>query len=231
MRFYFNVFSPEFVYEVLNIQSAMEWLSTIAIFIGSIYAIYHTSYRKIITFIVVAEIGYIVGGIWIGRPESLMAAIYHILADSLMTMSLFMIAGMLLFYLKSDNVAVFSKAFKQLPVTSVALIIVFASIVGAPPRSGFFSKLYLIKGAFQMGHYQFIVALLVSSLTALFLFFRFFESYFFQSETELITNGRIKESKRLAIPLLSISAGIIVLGVTCNYWFQYIMNIIPKGLR
>ena len=41
-------------------------------------------------------------------PEPLMAAIYHILADSLMTMSLFMIAGDTIL-LKSDNVAVSQK--------------------------------------------------------------------------------------------------------------------------
>ncbi len=230
IRFYFHVFSPEFVFDVLNIQSAMVWLATIAILLGSIYSIYHKSYLKIITFIVVAEIGYIVGGVWMGHPESLMAAIYHILADSLMTLSLFMIAGSILFYIKSDKVEDFSKVFKQLPITSIALIIVFASIVGIPPTSGFFSKFYLIKSAFQLGHYQFIVALLASSLTAVFLFFRFFESYFYQNN-EQAPLIRIKESKRFTIPLVSVSAGIIILGLTCSYWFQYIMIIIPKGLR
>ena len=230
MRFYFNVFSPEFVYDVLNIQSAMVWLATIAIIIGSVYSIYHTNYLKIITFIVVAEIGYIFGGIWIGHQDSIMGAIYHILADSLMTMSLFMVAGTILFYLKSDSVSTFSKTFRQLPVTSIALIVVFASIVGIPPTSGFFSKFYLIKGAFQMGYYHYIVALLVSSLTAVFLFFRFFEAYFFPTQ-DLEPVSTIKESKRFTIPLLSISASIILLGLTANYWFQYIMNIIPKGLR
>ena len=85
VRFYFDVFNPEYVYQVLGIQTAMVWLATIAIIVGSFYAIFHTNYRKIIAFIVVAEIGYIIGGIWTGHPDSILAAIYHILADSLMT--------------------------------------------------------------------------------------------------------------------------------------------------
>ncbi len=230
LRFYFNVFSPEFIYEVLNIQSMMVWLATIAIIVGSLYAIYHTNYRKIISFIIIAEIGYIVGGIWIGHPESLMAAIYHILADSIMTMALFMIAGLILYYMKSDDVSIFPKVFKQLPITTFGLFIIFASVVGVPPTAGFFSKLYLIKGAFQMGQYQFIVALLIASLTAVFLFFRFFESYFFKDDNDL-SLATIKESKRLSIPVLSASIGIVLLGLTCNFWFQYILQIIPKGLR
>ena len=162
LRFYFDVFTPEYVFEVLNIQNFMVWLSTIAIIVGSLYAIFHTNYRKIIAFIVVAEIGYIVGGVWTGHPDSLMAAIYHIVVDSLMTLSLFMIGGMVLFYIKSEKVSDCGNIFKRLPFTAIALIVVF-SIVGIPPISGFFSKMYLIKGAFQMGYFQFIVALLFRS--------------------------------------------------------------------
>ena len=95
---------------------------------------------KIIAFIVVAEIGYIVGGVWTGHPDSLMAAIYHIVADSLMTLSLFMIGGMVLFYIKSEKVSDCGNIFKRLPFTAIALIVVFASIVGIPPTSGFFPK-------------------------------------------------------------------------------------------
>ena len=96
--------------------------------------------------------------------------------------------------------------FRRLPVTSIALIIVFASIVGIPPTSGFFTKLYLIKGAFQMGQFQFILALLFSSLTALFIFFRLFESYFYGKKNDnLDASTRIKESRLLAIPLIGVS--------------------------
>ena len=136
----------------------MVWLATIAIIAGSIYAVFHTSFLKTITFIVVAEIGYIVGGLWIGHPDSIIGSIYHIVADALMTLSLFMIAGLVLFILKSDKLSKFNYVFRKLPFTTIGLITVFLSIIGVPPTSGFFSKFYLIKGAYQMGHYAFIFA-------------------------------------------------------------------------
>ncbi len=231
IRFYFDVFSHEYVYQVLNFQNVMVWLATIAIIVGSMYAIFHTTFRKVITFIVVAEIGYIIGGVWSGHPDSLTGAIYHILADSLMTLSLFMISGMILFYLKSEKLSDTANIFRQLPYTGLAIIIVFASVVGIPPTSGFFSKLYLIKGAFQMGYFQFIVALLFSSLVSLFIFFRIFEEYFFNKSDNLSSIVSIKESRLFIIPLVSVSIAIIGLGITFNYWFQFIANIIPEGLR
>ena len=229
IRFYFDVFSPEYVYHVLNIQPFMIWLATIAIIAGSLYAIYHQSFLKIATFIIVSEIGYIVGGLWVGHPDSIAGAIYHIVADSLMTLGLFLIGGTVLLLLKSDKVSDFSRVFGKLPYTTIALILVFASIVGVPPTSGFFSKFYLIKGAFQMGQYQFIVALLLSSLTSLFIFFRYFESYFYnKSESDSLI---VKEPLFFKVPLAITSAFVLILGLSYNFWFLYIINIIPVGLR
>ena len=231
LRFYFDVFNPEYVFHVLNIQSLMVWLATIAIIVGSIYAIFHTRFRHVLAFIVVAEIGYIIGGIWTGHPDSILGSIYHICADSLMTLSLFMIAGTILFYLKSETLSDCAHMFRKLPVTSVALVIVFASIVGIPPTSGFFSKLYLIKGAFQMGQYQFIVALLFSSLVGVFIFFRLFETYFYNSSPSDTSPPTIKEDRLFTLPLIGVSASILLLGLTFSFWHQFILNIIPVGLR
>ena len=82
-----------------------------------------------------------------------------------------------------------------------------------------------------MGYFQFIVALLFSSLASLFIFFRIFESYFYSKDDAMGISTRIKESRLFVIPLVSVSAGIILLGITFNYWFQFIQNIIPMGLR
>ena len=109
------------------------------------FIVCHFSYqfRKVVTYIIVAEIGYMVGGIWLGTKSGIVAAVYHVLADSLMTL-LLMIVGAVIFYLKSDSLQSASRMFKQLPFTTVGLIVVFASIIGIPPTSGFFSKFYWI---------------------------------------------------------------------------------------
>ena len=228
IRMYFNVFSLEFIYNVLDIQNLMVIMSSVAIIMGSLYSIFHTNFRKIVTYIVVAEIGYMVGGIWIGTESSITAAIYHILADSLMTLLLFMIVGMIIFYLKSDSLEKAGVVFKQLPYTAISLVIVFASIIGIPPTSGFFSKFYLIKGAIEVGQWHFVGALIFSSLVGLFILFRLIEGVFFNEEkTELPI---ITEDMILVLPMLVTAALVIILGVTFNYWFNYISIMLPGGV-
>jgi NADH:ubiquinone oxidoreductase subunit 5 (subunit L)/multisubunit Na+/H+ antiporter MnhA subunit len=81
-----------------------------------------------------------------------------------------------------------------------------------------------------MGHYQFIVALLFSSLASLFIFFRLFEAYFYSKPPEP-TPSVIKEDRLFTLPMIGVSTGIVLLGVTFNYWFSVISTIIPVGLR
>jgi multicomponent Na+:H+ antiporter subunit D len=53
-------------------------------------------------------------------------------------------------------------------------------MIGVPPTAGFFSKWYLILGGIDSGHWEFVAALLFSSLVNAVLFFRIFEIAFFE---------------------------------------------------
>lgn len=63
------------------------------------------------------------------------------------------------------------------------LVIAGLSIIGVPPTCGFFSKWYLITGAIQAGKYEFMIALLISSLINAILFFRLFEIGYFEPQS------------------------------------------------
>ena len=54
-----------------------------------------------------------------------------------------------------------------------------------PPTCGFFSKWYLVSGAFEAGRWEFAVALLVSSLINAVLFFRVIEYAYFGKFPEI----------------------------------------------
>jgi multicomponent Na+:H+ antiporter subunit D len=54
-------------------------------------------------------------------------------------------------------------------------------MIGVPPTCGFFSKWYLILGGIDGGHWEFVIALVFSSLVNALLFFRVIELAFFGS--------------------------------------------------
>ena len=53
-----------------------------------------------------------------------------------------------------------------------------------PPTCGFFSKFYLIRGGIEAGRWEFVIALLFSSLVNVILFFRIIENAFFHIKPE-----------------------------------------------
>ena len=49
-----------------------------------------------LTYLIVAEVGYMVGGLWLNNYYGLLGAIFHVISDACMTLCLFLGAGIIL---------------------------------------------------------------------------------------------------------------------------------------
>ena len=184
VRMMITVFGPYYVFEILNWDQVLTWFAVLAIVAGSILALAQTDLRKMLAYIIVAEVGYMVGGIWLANENGLTGAIYHILGDAFMTLCVFLAVGNLIARTGKYHIYDMDGVFRKMPWTMAAFTVGALSLIGIPPTCGFFSKWYLIAGGFEAGHWGFIVALLFSSLINTVLFFRLFEVGYFRSIPE-----------------------------------------------
>ena len=181
IRLMITVFGLDYIFEELNLSEWVVWLGTIAILFGGIMALAQKNLKKMLTYIIVCEIGYMVGGAWLGNELGMTGAILHILNDALMTFALFLAVGNIVYKIKDVDLPNLQGLFGKMPWTMAGFVLAGFSIIGVPPTCGFFSKWYLILGAFEAGAYHFAAALLVSSLICAVLFFKVFEICFFPS--------------------------------------------------
>ena len=87
------LFGYEFVYSGQHVWGELViWMSVIAIVAGSLLALARTDIKKMLTYLIVAEVGYMVGGAWLGNVTGQAGAFYHILSDAAMTFCLFISA-------------------------------------------------------------------------------------------------------------------------------------------
>ncbi len=179
LRIMFTVFSVDFIFDSIAWSQVVIYLASAAAVIGMITALAQRDLRMMLTYIVVAEIGYMTGGAWVANAAGYTGAVYHILADGLMTLCLFMAVGAVIYRTGQTSLAAMQGIFKRMPITAVVLVIGAASIIGIPPTCGFFSKFYLIQGAAQAGAWVFVAALLIASLVAAVMFFKMLEIAFF----------------------------------------------------
>lgn len=217
IRLMLTVFGVHYVYSVLKLQSVVVWLATLAIIIGSLLALSQKDLRKMLCFLIVSEIGYMVGGAWLGNRLGLTGAILHIVNDGLMTFCLFLAMGNIVFRLKKTRIDQLGGIFGKMPWTMAGFVLGGLSIIGIPPSCGFFSKWYLITGGFEAGAYEFVFALLFSSLVSVILFFRIFEIGFFEEpKGEIFTpaQGGVGEAPySMVIPLLVVAGSLLVIGL------------------
>jgi multicomponent Na+:H+ antiporter subunit D len=219
IRILFSVFKPYLSMEVLPITQIMVWAGFVAICAGAIMALAQKDFKRMLCYIVVAEVGYIVGGVGLANTTAMKGAILHILNDAVMTAGLFTVAGIVMYKVRSHNLSDFKGLFRRMPITMAAFVVGALSIIGVPPTCGFFSKWYLIQGAVIAGQWAFVVALLGSSLINVILFFRIIEiGYGFHESQGDHTHSRggamgIEEAPfSMLIPTIAVALAIILIG-------------------
>lgn len=229
IRIALTVFTPRFVFANPKVNASFVWLAVIAIVVASILALSQKSLKKMLVYIIIAEVGYMVGGFWLGNRNGITGAILHIINDAAMTLCVFLAAGNIIFKLKKDSFDHLQGLFRKMPFSMAALVIGALSIIGVPPTCGFFSKWYLILGGIDANHYGFVAALIFSSLINVILFFRIFEIGFFESAPEHPAgNGnRLEEAPLEMLAPLMVAAALVVLGF---YTQDIITNIIQLAL-
>lgn len=189
VRMLITVFPQNFLSAMLGFSSMAVWLACIAIIAGALLAIAQQDLRRMLCFILVAEVGYMLGGAFLGNDTAMTGTILHILADAAMTLTLFMAVGIIVARTGSSRIRDMDGMFTIMPVTMLAFTAGALSMIGVPPFCGFFSKWYLISGALEAGHWVFAGSLILSSLVNVLLFFRVFERAFFRQPSTAAVQG------------------------------------------
>ncbi|MBF0229529.1 MAG: monovalent cation/H+ antiporter subunit D family protein [Desulfamplus sp.] len=242
IRICLTLFSPEYTFNYLKISEFMVWLAIITIFFGSLSALAQKDYKRMLCYIIIAEVGYMVGGFFLGNRIGISGAILHIVNDAAMTLALFMAAGIFLWKTGEDSRDSLKGMFGKMPFTMAGFTLAALSVVGVPPTCGFFSKWYLISGGIAAGQYMFVAALIFSSLVNAVLFFRILEIAHFEpfkehnhdhvyhhSHNTLLHhhqdhhdehyettkhNGVVKEAPlEMLIPFIAVSIMLVILGL------------------
>ena len=143
VRLLYEVFIIYPSYLSLFLDFVLYPLSLLAIFIGTVIAIYQDDIKKLLAFSSIAQIGYITLAFSLKDHSGVASGFVHIFNHALIKGGLFMAVGYFAILYK-DRVTLNSlKGFGyKYPITSFALLICGLSLIGLPLTNGFISKLY-----------------------------------------------------------------------------------------
>jgi multicomponent Na+:H+ antiporter subunit D len=147
-RILFSVFSPTENIVSFTLSYIILPLSIIAMFAGTVMAIYEKDIKRLLAHSSIAQIGYITLAFSIGTKSSVAAGFIHMSNHALIKGGLFMAITSISYYIqKRVTIENLSGLGKAMPITFCCFIICSLSLAGLPLTAGFISKLYLIKSA------------------------------------------------------------------------------------
>jgi multicomponent Na+:H+ antiporter subunit D len=139
-------------------------VSTMAI--GVLGAISQHDMKRILSFHIISQIGYMVFGLGIGGAVAIAATIFYLIHHIPVKTSLFLVEGIIERNTGSSSLDDVSGLARKSPLLAVLFLIPAMSLAGFPPLSGFLAKFALVRGGLSAEQYIGVgVAIVVSLLT------------------------------------------------------------------
>jgi len=213
IRVIYSVFGEQLLNNFSLIGVPLSWMATMAILVGSLYAIFQTDIKRMLAFSSIAHIGYIVLGISLASTLSMTGGIFHMLNHAIGKACLFLCAGAVIYKTGIRNISDFAGLATKMPITMASFAIAASSLMGVPPASGFMSKFYLGLGAYQE-HWVFLAVILLGSLLSGIYFFKVLALAYFSQETKpLIVKSGPELPLTMLVPILFLAFLALAFGV------------------
>ena len=213
LRFFFTIFGMDFSFEVMPLGIVLLVLALLAIFAGSLVAIYQDNVKRLLAYSSVAQIGYMILGISFATQTGLTATILHLFNHAMMKGGLFLALGALFYRTGGVSIAHFRGLGKTMPWTSLAIVFGGLSIIGVPLTVGFVSKWYLVLAALEKGMWPVAVLVLMGSLLAVIYIWKLVEAAYFQSPSAEAATTVREAPLSLLIPTFILIAANIYFGI------------------
>ncbi|QJD58883.1 Na+/H+ antiporter subunit D [Pseudomonas sp. gcc21] len=144
------------------------WVACATMLVGVLGAAAQTEIRRILSFHIVSQVGYMVLGLALATPLALAGAVFYLIHHIVVKANLFLIGGLASRFTGSERLARMGGLYAAKPLLAVLFAIPALSLAGIPPLSGFWAKLILIRASLEAGQgWAASFALLTGAITVL----------------------------------------------------------------
>lgn len=163
-----RVFTLIFVQDVPFTHGLILLLSGLTMFTGVLGAAAQNDFRRILSFHIISQIGYMTMGIGLFTSLAVAGTVFYIIHHIIVKTNLFLISGIAAAYCGSYELKKLGGLYSSSPLLSFLFLIPAFSLAGIPPLSGFVAKLILIRAGLDVGQYVIVAVALGVGLLTLF---------------------------------------------------------------
>jgi multicomponent Na+:H+ antiporter subunit D len=187
--------------------------------LGGLGAIAQFNFKRILSYHIVSQIGYMIMGLAINSTVTLMAAIYFVIHNMIVKSSLFLFAGVTEKITGTNDLRLMGGLLHRYPLLGWGFLLGGISLAGVPPFSGFFAKLLMLSGASEVENYWAMFFTLSVGFLTLFSMIKIF-IYCFWGEEKPVLQEVLEPSfnyQRYVLPCLFLVLISIIMGLGSEY--------------
>jgi NADH-quinone oxidoreductase subunit L len=195
--------------------TAVGWVGIISALLAASIATVTMDIKRVLAYSTISQLGLMFAALGTGTAGGWFAAEFHLMSQGFFKALGFLAAGSIIHVLGTRNMDDMGGLRKRMPITFIAFLFSTLALTGIPPFVGFWSKdLIITQLSLANLNLQVLLVLVVSMLSSFYMFRALFK-VFFGPESKMAQEKDIHESpKIMTVPLLILSACVLVLGFT-----------------
>ena len=164
-------------------------LAIISILIGSVVAIVQSNIKRLLAYSTIANVGFILLGIYTGPSYGFNAALFYTLTYTLFTTAMFGLLCEINHGSKPvEEIKDLSGLNYKYPATSMIILIIMLSMIGIPPFLGFYAKFYIIQSLILTENINIAVFSVIMTVIGSFYYLRVIKVIYFDKLDNQITS-------------------------------------------
>lgn len=192
---------------------------------GGMAAASYYETRRILSYHIISQIGYMIMGLGIFTPLALAGALFFTIHNMIAKTGTFMAAGLIAKMKGTYELKEVGGLYKQNPVLAILFIIPALALAGFPPLSGFFAKFMLLKAGIESGQYLITAVALLTGFLTLYSMIKIWNEAFLkkQPEDKIVSTG-VKLKFSDYVPLAILAGASLLLGIFASTVFDYVIQ-------
>ncbi|MCW5652816.1 Na+/H+ antiporter subunit D [Hydrogenophaga sp.] len=194
---------------------------------GVLGAAAHFDVRRILSFHIISQIGYMLVGLAVATPLALAGSVLYVVHHIVVKANLFLVAGAMRLAGGSFDLKAMGGLHRSAPLLALLFAVPALSLAGVPPLSGFWAKYVVVKSSLDAGHMVLGgVALAVGVLT-LYSMVKIWNEAFWKAATpqsaQAVAHWKAAPRTRLAmlLPITGLAAITLTIGLATEPFIEF----------
>lgn len=221
VRMFTLVFTGEAAFnnQVLLVLAGLTMLS------GVLGAVAQYDLRRLLSFHIISQIGYLIMGLGLGSTLALAGLIYFMAHVIFAKAGLFFVGGLVRRHAGTYDLKRLGGLYATHPGLAVLFLLPALSLAGIPPFSGFWAKLSLVRAGLEAEQYLLVGTALFVGMLTLYSMIKIWNEAFWKAQPA----GESPEDPpwdgwRLLVPVFTCAFAVCIMGLAADPFFDYALR-------